>query len=180
MALFEDWLSSDGLRFDLKQLAATPILLSDLLAQFGRSLYREGKPYYLYVECIDRLVDFFRFLKGQLTAAWDVAGTWTDLMPPEHWPPMPWLILRAMVVVALHWNWMRFAGVLLLGFSCILRPIDVFNARAKDLLLPEHTSARVNTERGPGFQQFSNGEPIKIHHRTFWLCRCAYCDSHNC
>ncbi len=67
---------------------------------------------------------------------------------------MPRSLLKAMVGVALLWHWPVFPGLLLLAFTCFLRPCELFNCCRKDLSLPadrleEHGDAflRVSTPK---------------------------------
>jgi len=121
----------------LDELACRPRILSGLLNRWGHSLYKEGAPYYLFSEGINRIVDYHRHLKGQLTEAWDAARVWMDLHPPQHRPPIPLLILRAMMSVALWKGWIFFAAVILLCFEGALRLADVLQAQRIHIMITD-------------------------------------------
>jgi len=119
----------------LDELACRPRILSALLNRWGHSLYKEGSPYYLFAEGINRIVDYHRHLKGQLTEAWDAARVWMDLHPPQHRPPIPFLVLRAMMAVALWKGWIFFAAVISLCFEATLRLADILQAQKIHLMI---------------------------------------------
>jgi integrase len=75
-------------------------------------------------------------LKPFLTEAWRVAWQWAAAEPATLRTPLPRSLLRAMVGAAILWEWPIFAGLLVLGFTCFLRPSELLSARRKDLSLP--------------------------------------------
>ncbi len=115
---------------------AAPLLLANILAQWGRSLDQAGEPRYLYVEGINSIVDQLRHLRTSLTVAWDVATSWLEMEPSIHRHPMPALILKAMVTTAPYWGWTRMAAIMLLAFHGIFRMGDILPARREHLALP--------------------------------------------
>ena len=64
-----------------------------------------------------------------MNPAWQLVSQWEELQPVCHRRPLPEVLFRAMVVLALQWNWTRFAGVLI----CIG---EVLSAIRQDLVLP--------------------------------------------
>lgn len=76
---------------------------------FGRSLYDSLRPYRDFTETINA-VYHDRTLRRLLAPAWDLAGLWRAMEPPEHRMAMPRLALVAMVSLALAWGWPRFAS----------------------------------------------------------------------
>lgn len=124
-------------QLSLDDLSNSPIILSELLAKYGRHLYTTSEARYLYVEAINAVTDRYRHLKGQLTTAWDVVTSWCNLEPTTHRCPMPLVLLKAMVTAALFWQWNRVAILLLLSYFGIFRMADVLPLKRKHLIFAE-------------------------------------------
>ena len=71
-----------------------------------------------------------------MNPAWQLVSQWEELQPVCHRRPLPEVLFRAMVVLALQWKWTRFAGVLILGMEGIGRIGEVLSAIRQDLVLP--------------------------------------------
>eukprot|EP00969_Alexandrium_andersonii_P339091 14988347-Alexandrium_andersonii.AAC.1 len=55
---------------------------------------------------------------------------------------MPWLLLRAMVVLALAWRWADVAAMLALGFAALLRPGELRGLKRQNLVFAEELGQR--------------------------------------
>ena len=134
---FRRWLPSCGYEFELF-LANPPDLdrINSVLAEYGRFLFRAGKPYYHYSESINGLVSIRPILRRSLQQAWDLAFLWGSYEPHEHHIAVPHQVLIAIVSVCLCWGWVREAAVFSLAFGALLRIGEIFNATRADLILP--------------------------------------------
>ena len=72
-----------------------------------------------------------------MNIVWDNVHRWEILQPAVHRVPLPASILRAMVSIAVQWNWPRFAGAICIAYFGITRPGEVLRATRKDLVLAE-------------------------------------------
>ena len=63
--------------------------------------------------------------------------TWLALEPCSVHPPMPVLILRAMVGTSVTWGWYHMAALLLIAFYGLLRPCEFLSAKLNHIMWPE-------------------------------------------
>ena len=124
------------------------MLLSLLVKEFGCFLFKEGKPLYILRHLVVLISKQVFGIKPYLTPCWEALSKWEELEPVIHRAPLPLAVLRAMIVVALHWNWNRFAGCLAISFFGITRPGEVLRAFRSELSLP---SDRLMTGSAPVF-----------------------------
>ena len=61
---------------------------------------------------------------------------WEVLQPVQHGRPLHFVLLQALVTLALCKRWFRWAGTLVLGFEGIARISEMLNATRADLVLP--------------------------------------------
>ena len=117
-------------------ITSVPVLLAAALEAYGRFLFEKGESIYLLrhlVTYVQRTEPSFR---PHLTKVWQLISKWETLEPLRHRVPLPAVIFRAMVSVALSWSWFRFAGIMMIGFEGICRPGEPLAACRADLLLP--------------------------------------------
>ena len=72
-----------------------------------------------------------------MKTAWDVVTRWETFEPVEHRPPIPEVLVEAMLAVAVSWGWLRWAAITLIGFRGIVRPGEPVSAQRSHLLLPQ-------------------------------------------
>eukprot|EP00438_Fugacium_kawagutii_P024465 Skav208079 [mRNA] locus=scaffold1800:124150:131179:- [translate_table: standard] len=122
-------------------LWANPGLMATFLASYGRYWYSLGGALFnlrhLYI-CAQRMNPL---LRGYMQEPWNVVTKWEELEPVEHRRPIPVALLNAMVVVALNWEWIRVAAVLMIAFYGCCRPGEVLTAVRRSLILPEDIGA---------------------------------------
>ena len=75
---FKEWLFSSGIVFDDVFLASPPDMdcINKLLCDFGRFLFKAGKPYYHYSETINAVAARRPVLRRALQQAWDGTSHW--------------------------------------------------------------------------------------------------------
>lgn len=120
---FLAWLGDTLDSIVVDSLWANPGLMATFLAAYGRYWYGVGgalfnlRHLYIYAQRENPL------LRGHLQEAWNVITKWEELEPVEHRRPIPVALLNAMVVIALNWNWIRVASVLMIAFYGCCRPV---------------------------------------------------------
>ena len=118
------------------QVFICPILAVQVLRTFGIHHYSHGGPMYelrhLYVTAQQR----FPLLKPMMSPCWDLINRWEEVRPTKHRMPLPELLFRSLITVAVNWKWKRWAATLLLGYEGIARIGEVLAARRSDLVLP--------------------------------------------
>ena len=133
--MFTAWVTAE-LGCEFHQLACTGLLLGTALVAFGKHLFYEGFPKYMFSETINAVVDRYRHVKTALAPAWGIMSRWADEEPSEPSMVMPEALLRAAFSVAIAWGWPLFGATLLLGFHGLLRPAEFLHLRRIDLVLP--------------------------------------------
>ena len=109
---------------------------AQVLRRYGLHVYQTGGRLYelrhLFVIAQQR----YPLLRPVMSPAWLLVSQWEELQPVAHRKPLPEVLFRGMVALAIHWRWKRFAGCLLLrmeGIACIG---EVLRAHRFDLVLP--------------------------------------------
>ena len=135
---FLHWVNEQGIDADNLFLNSYQRLedINTLLGANGRACYTAGKTMNSYSETINAVASWKPHLRRSLQGAWDIAYGWARREPPTHHPAMPPQVLLAMLVVSLIWGWTRIAGCLALGWSGLLRPGEIFQAKRINLYLP--------------------------------------------
>lgn len=113
-----------------------PELLCLLVGSFGRHLFSSGKSQYVFRHLVVFVQKSLPLTRPFISNCWELLQKWERLEPTIHRAPIPSSILRAMVVVGLHWRWWRFSGCLLSCFFGILRPGEFLKATRRDMVLP--------------------------------------------
>ena len=106
------------------------------LRAFGNWMYRNGEAMYLFRHLVVHLQQTFPGERSLLAPAWDLLTRWEIVLPVQHRPPLPRIVLDAMLSIALSWGWYRFSGITALAFHGAMRigePLRCFRA---DLVLP--------------------------------------------
>ena len=73
--------------------------------------------------------------RPRLAPAWDLLARWELVQPVTHRPPLPKVLLDAMLSLALTWGWLRWAALTDLAFHGALRVGEPLKAKRSDLLL---------------------------------------------
>ena len=110
--------------------------LNVALIGFGKFLFYEGEPKYLFAECINAIVDLCPQFRGQLAAPWSTLSRWEESEPVVRSMIMPASVFQAAISLSLLWGWSKFTSALLLGFHGLLRPSEFLPLQRADLVLP--------------------------------------------
>ena len=110
--------------------------LCTALIGYGKQLFYDGEPKYVYAETINALVDLMPHLRGQLAGPWSTLARWEEAEPQKRSMIMPAAAFQAAVSLSLLWGWHRFAAALLIGFHGLLRPNEFLPLQRIDLILP--------------------------------------------
>ena len=132
---FRTWCLSDLSPEAFDSLSASPDLLCSLVEMFGGYLFSEGHSIYLLRQLITYIQRTRPTFRGRLVSAWTLVSKWERLEPLKHRTPLPLVIYRAMISVAICWGWYRFAGIMVIAFEAICRPGEPLRAKRSDLLL---------------------------------------------
>ena len=133
---FEAWAALVFPAVSMEMLARSDVpTLSDLLQEYCYQCFEERLPAGHCRHLLVRICDRFGWLRRVLGGPWKVIAAWEREEPSEPRSPIPVHWVQALVLGALSIGWMSMALSLLLGFFGLLRPIELFTLRRRDLLL---------------------------------------------
>ena len=134
---FIDWLGTTMSQPAVTALLSNPITCVALIKEFGNYLYTAGKSLYVLRHLVVFVQKSRVDTKPYMSVCWEMIQKWEFLEPPVHRVPLPFGLLKAMVVLAASWKWYRFAGTICISFFGITRPGEVLHGLREDLVLPE-------------------------------------------
>ena len=109
------------------------------LRAFGNWLYRRGEAMYLFRHLVVHLQQTYPGERTLLAPAWDLLNRWEIVLPVQHRPPMPRVVLDAVLAISLQWGWYRFACITALAFHGAMRIGEPLRASRSDLVLPSES-----------------------------------------
>ena len=136
LKVFAAWIFKNHPPLTLQVAVKCQTTFNRLLDDYGRQSYVEHRSLHDYSELVNGVVDFDRELKGRLRKAWDLAEVWRARHPVESHLAVPVVVFRAMMVVSISWGWYRWASLLGLAFTAMLRPSEFLRAVRRLLTLP--------------------------------------------
>lgn len=74
-------------------------------------------------------------LKPFASICWDLASRWEKAEPSQHRPPVPEILVQALVVLSWNLDWRRWSCVTLICFHGVARVGEVLQCKRSDLLL---------------------------------------------
>ena len=138
LSKFLGWLENEGL--SSRTVFEGPPDIDQInrwISDYGRKLFREGKPYYQYSETINAISAKRPTLRRSLMQAWDLAFMWNSYEPVEHHVAMPHQVLLALLSICMMWGWVREASCFALCFGALLRSGELLAAVRGDLIFPQ-------------------------------------------
>lgn len=142
--IFLDWLQSELSSDSWLTIVESPQLQVLFLRSFGSWLFKQGRPIYLYRHLVVFLQQQFPALRQHTVTAWELLQKWEVLLPVSHRPPLPKVVLDAMVCLALTWGWPKWAAITMLAYHGACRVGEPLKARRCDLLLPDEVGIQEN------------------------------------
>ncbi len=134
--MYLDWLRDELSAASWTSIVQNPQLQVMFLRSYGNWLYSTGKAMYLFRHLVVFCQQQFPGEKNHVTPAWELLAKWEIIQPVTHRPPLPKVVLDAMVCLALSWGWCKWASITLLAFHGACRVGEPLQARRKDLILP--------------------------------------------
>ena len=132
---FKQWCLRDLSEGAFASLIGSPETIVPLIEMFGRFLFTSGHSIYILRQLITYIQRWKPSFRGRLGGAWQLISRWESVEPLHHRTPLPAVVFRAMVSVAIMWRWHRWAGVMMIAFEGICRPGEAINALRSDLVL---------------------------------------------
>lgn len=132
MGWAENYLSGDPLSLFLQ----VPLLLAHAVRRFGDLEFKSGGSLLYYRHLVLAAQRKVPSVKPYISICWDLASRWERVEPTRHRPPVPEVVVEAMVSVGWLLGWRRWCGVVILCFYGIARAGEVLRCSRSDLLLP--------------------------------------------
>ena len=134
--ILDQWLGRQIRGISLDALLEVPPLLDLVVAHWGYELYEQDRPMYLFVHLVTALQRYRRRLRQSLVESWALIRKWELAEPVCHRRPLPVALWKAMVVLAVMWQWPRLAGALLFTFSAPCRVGEYLRSSHRNFSLP--------------------------------------------
>ena len=134
---FATWLFEELGNAVYDRICAAPWLQVFFLRSFGTWLYSKGEPMYVFRHLVVFLQQLFPAYRHCCADAWDLLVKWEILQPVEHRPPLPKMVLDAMLALGLQWGWKRWCAITALAFHGAMRIGEPLKAVRSDLVLPD-------------------------------------------
>ena len=133
---FLTWIADTLTPGAARSVMSQPFLLALFAKEYGNFLYSSGKSLFVFRHFLVYLQQNLVLVKPYMGICWNMVTRWELIEPTVHRVPLPFAVFRAMIGVALGWNWKRFSAILVLGFFGIARPGEPLAAYRKELILP--------------------------------------------
>lgn len=98
-------------------------------------MYMDDYPVVYAGYLLSGMQHFLGLAPWRLKLAWRTFGAWKREQPTASAPPLPQIVLRAVVVVCANFGLHRLGALLALAFHAYLRTSEFLDLRAEDLLL---------------------------------------------
>lgn len=117
------------------ELVNTEIELDEFIAEWIQCEFEDGTPLHLVGDALSGLHHFEPSTRRKLHKSWRLYGIWRKYEVPCRAPPLTQDIALAMAGFCLQEDGLATAGLILLGFHCLLRTGELLLVRPGDFLL---------------------------------------------
>eukprot|EP00435_Cladocopium_sp_Y103_P036673 s3148_g9.t1 len=135
-SLFLQWahgfLSGDPLALFL----SVPLFLAHAIRRYGDLDFMAGGSLLYYRHLVLAAQRKVPSLKPFVSICWDLATRWEKVEPTKHRPPVPEIMVEALVSLAWQLGWRRWSSITMLCFYGVARAGEVLKCQRRDLLLP--------------------------------------------
>lgn len=114
---------------------ATEHELDDVIANWVQTEFEDGTPLHLVGDALSGIHHFEPFTRKRLPKSWRLYGIWRKYEIPCRAPPITQDLCLAMAGWCIQHNELVMAGLLLLGFHCLLRTGEILQLRPCDFVL---------------------------------------------
>ena len=167
---FNTWLVENA-HLNLEYILQSAELCNLGLRAYGLALFREGKPRYTLVYTITAVQQIKPEYRRMLSGAWQVDLKWQMEEPGQCRAVLSAPVIRAILCLALLWQWRQFAGVVALGFGGMLHPNEFLRLTRRDLVFPEDAmmleqSALYIFIKNPKTARFARRQHVRVDDRS--------------
>ena len=115
------------------KLFGCPPLIALILRDYADELYRTGFPLGHYRQLLAHAQRLVPLVKPHLSVAWEMVTRWEEVQPVCHRVPIPEVMLRGLVGLAVSLNWKRWAAITAAMFYGISRPGELLRCLRSDV-----------------------------------------------
>ena len=133
---FEFWLETSQTGLDVLTLVSVPLVCDLMVAAYGKYLFSNGTPLYIYLMLITGLTRLHPHLKPHMSTARTVATNWRIKEPVTHRLPIPIALAKALFACSYLMGFKRFCGCAMLAFHGPGRIGEILRCTRKSLVLP--------------------------------------------
>lgn len=133
---FDTWLSATFSQAAVAEMFRCPSLVALVLQKYGVELFVRGSALYEFRHLLVIAQQQIPLIKPAINSAWQLLAKWEAIRPVTHRIPLPEVLFKAMISIAVLWGWMRWAATLTVAFEGIGRIGEAINALRRDLVLP--------------------------------------------
>ena len=146
------------------ELVNTEIELDEFIAEWIQCEFEDGTPLHLVGDALSGLHHFEPSTRRKLHKSWRLYGIWRKYEVPCRAPPLTQDIALAMAGFCLQEDELVMAGLILLGFHCLLRTGELLLVRPGDFLL-EATRGLVTLPSSKSGVRNNTRESVSIYRR---------------
>jgi integrase len=136
--------------------------LDDNISQWVQDEFEDGCPLHMVGDALSGLHYFEPFTKGKLIKSWRLYSIWRRYEVPCRAPPLTQDLVLAMAGLSLSNGELAMAGLLLLGFHCLMRTGELLQLRPCDFILDKQGGLVSIPSSKSGVRQ-NTRESVSIH-----------------
>ena len=149
--------------------------LDEICEEWVEQQWIAGAPLGLVGDALCAVHHYWPQMKGKIRSAWKLFRNWRRLEVPQRAPPLPVLVARALVGLALQLGCYEFGFLIALAFHAYLRTGEFLRLRFTDVQASRDTGV-VNIQASKTGLRFNTCEAVAIYDKTvldLWqkLCR---------
>ena len=133
---FVHWLTLRAGFITIDSMLNAPQLLDLVGAKYISYLYVRHIPKYLALRTLTALGRLKPSIRRLMPLSWRIIDRWCSEEPCVHHKPIPHMIFRAVVAIALGWGWDSFAAIVIITYFGPGRVGEPLRQCRRDLVLP--------------------------------------------
>ena len=151
------------------------------LRAYGLHCFSSGLPRYMFVYAVTAVQDQYPESRHMMGVAWQVDRKWQSHEPGQCRAVLPATAIRAAVCLAAIWNWLPWAGIVLLAFSAMLHPSEMISLVRSDLVFPRDLDYEMQCMflhiQNPKTARFARRQHGRIDDEfVIWMCEKLFFD----
>ena len=139
--------------------------MDEVCEEWIEQQWARGAPLGLVGDALCAVHYYWPQMKGRIRGAWKLFRNWRRLEVPVRAPPLPAVVARALVGLALEFEMIDFAFLIGLAFHAFLRTGEFLKLKVQDIQADLHTGV-VRIQASKSGLRFNVNEAVAIYDRT--------------